>query len=186
MIIGIDLDNTLVNLNDFWIRKVSKELGYNFTGKDHTRWSFDNYPQDFIKRTFELMVDPFFMGNLPIIDGAFGKLLEWKEAGHTLIVITSRCKELEEVTCNFIIREFSQINKTFVLGVDNDKEDILVKEKINVIVDDNPMCIKSAIKLGIKHIFMISNIDTGYNHPYIEEYKKQGVKTVSSIKEINI
>ena len=61
MKICLDLDNTLVYTNDVFIRKVSKELGYNYIGYDNNDWTLNCFPEDFRKRSFELFVDIDFM-----------------------------------------------------------------------------------------------------------------------------
>lgn len=183
MKICLDLDNTLIALNDFWIKKVSAELGYNYTGYDNVDWTLKWLPDDFVKRSHELFVDPEFMGNLPIIDGSQAKLLKWKCDGHELIVITAREAIISNATYALVRRDFPMVDDLMVVGWGNDKKELL--KEFDVLVDDNPLCIKAAIEVGIPKIFMISNNDTRYNLPYHQEFKDI-VNIVSSIVEVEL
>ena len=123
------------------------------------------------------------MGNLPIIEGSQAKLLEWKSKDNELDIVTARQQLLSNATHKFIRREFPMVDNIKVVGWDNNKEDFL--RDYDVIIDDNPLCIKSAIKLDIPYIFMVSNSFTKYNYPYYEQFKDK-IKIVDSIVDVII
>jgi uncharacterized HAD superfamily protein len=181
----IDLDNTLIKLNDFFIRKVSSELGYNYTAYDNTDLKLTAFPDNFIKRSHELFVDGNFMGGIPIYKDTQEKLIHWKLNGHYLTIITAREKTIEKETLKLIDREYPIVDDILIVGWNNNKEELLRNGNFDVIIDDNQHCIQSAINVGIPNIYMISNNETRYNIPYIDKFINNGVHIVSSILEVN-
>jgi uncharacterized HAD superfamily protein len=182
MRIAIDLDNTLIKFNIFWFNKLER-FGYKLC--NHTRWDLQNYSEDFSIESIKLFQDFDFLKNIPLYEGVYSKLLEWHNKNYVLEIITSRNIKLKEFTIDFVKSKMPMISKV-VIPDTYDKVDSLINGNYDVIIDDNPLSIESALYAKIKNIYMISNMDTVYTYPYINEFKEKNVKIVSSINDILI
>jgi uncharacterized HAD superfamily protein len=168
--IGIDLDQTLVELNITKSVIQDYHLSY-FKYRNHD-WRFTNFPKfitDEIEKRFH---SPYWMcKRAKPFKGAYLKLREWKDKGNEIILITARDKEIREETKRFVRKNFPRIfNKIIFVNKGERKKNIFIKERIDIWIDDNPEDCKAAVDLGIK-TYMISNEDTFYNH-YLRKHKK--------------
>ena len=184
MIIGLDLDDTLIDTNGSFIKKVSNELGYNFKVSDLMDWGLNCFPEDFRKRSFELFCTAKFMTSIQFFNGIKDKLKIWRNKGHILKVITARDFNIKNETISFVKENLPMIKDVIVVGRGNSKKDYMVD--LDVFIDDSPNSIRDAIEVGISNIFMISNEGTSYNISHIDNFKKYGIKVVSSMIEVEI
>lgn len=180
MIIGIDLDNTLVFCNA--IEYVSKKLGYNFTDRKKRDWYFTGWPEDFRTEVFKTFRNPVFMGNLKPIPGAVKKLEEWRNSGHSIVILTSRSSssQMMNVTMDLVEKCFSY-NALTAVGTKSKKED-MKHYKLNVWIDDSPHGVEESLELGIK-TYLISNYRTPYNW---EAAKNKSLTVVKSVKDVKL
>lgn len=177
MRIAIDLDNTLIKFNVCWFNKLER-FGYKLN--NHTRWDLQNYSNEFSEESIKLFQDFNFLENIPLYEGVYSKLLEWHNKNYTLEIMTSRNIKLKEFTEGFVKSKMPMISKVIIPDT-YDKVDSLIKGNYDVIINDNPLSIESALYAKITNIYMISNMDTVYTYPYINEFKEKNVKIVSSI-----
>ena len=184
MKIAIDLDNTLISFNKSWFDKLSDE--YNYKLDDHTTWRLENYSESFRVKSVELFRNEIFLNSLLPYDGSYSKLQEWYDKKYEINVISARDLDLESITVSFVNRVFPMVSNTIIAGPLNTKEEFLRNGNYDVLIDDNPLCVKAASTVGIKYIYMVSNSDTRYNVSYIDDYKKCGVNIVSSVFEIEL
>jgi beta-phosphoglucomutase-like phosphatase (HAD superfamily) len=178
MIIGVDLDETLIDSSVIW-KRAFKEFDMESSYKPPQAWSFPNYPDKVRKRIFELFEDPMAMTTIPLFAGARSKLMELKLLGHRIIVITSRYAYIP--TQEFIKTNFPAVDKVIISGFTESKKKYFIDECLDLWIDDAPHGIKDAMSMGIKTI-LISNLDTPYNH----HMRNIGFGWVDSFSELDV
>ena len=162
MKIGLDIDDTLVNTKDvqekIWKRYIKEYPKKGYTEKlpaNINGWD-DPYIQDFwdIYRE-ELTFSPTFKDNAAKI------IKQLNKDGYELCVITSRpdakYNNLHKLTRDWFNKNDIAIN-TIYTDV-KDKAEFLVKNNIDLIVDDDIKHITKALELGKKAILFNSNED---------------------------
>lgn len=158
MKIGLDFDNTLVDLTWLFKRVFAKNNKIFYSSEN---WKLNDYPKKIKNEIYDLFENEKIMCNLPILPEVKYVLNYWEMKGHNFIIITARSSNIKDGTINFIKREFGNIPIIF-----NDfpkpKLPLIKKEKIDVWIDDNVHDIKEVTEAGIKCI-MISNENTIYN-----------------------
>ena len=132
MIIGIDVDDTLVNSSESF-DKVIEKYNVNFNKKFKDTWTeeernfiFSNYLEETLKSA-ELKEDA-------------KEVLNYLDSkGYKLIIITARgnkhCKGIEEFTIDFFKKENIKISKFYFRQYK--KSDLAKKLKIDLMIDDS-------------------------------------------------
>lgn len=172
MIIGLDLDETLVDTSVVY-KKAYKDCGMEDKYEPPLGWSFPNYPENVRKRVYELFKDPVVMTNIPPFPGVPEKIKQLKEDNHTLVVITARHHDIP--TIPWVFEMFPEIDLVRVSGYTDSKVSLFKETGIQIWIDDAPHGIEQAKSLGI-HTIMVSSEDTPYNHamraltPWIEKF----------------
>jgi 5'(3')-deoxyribonucleotidase len=182
MIIGCDLDSTLVDLSNVICNKINKELGYHYKTADILDWYWECFPKDYRDRSNELYKDPIFMTSIPPFAGAIEKLIEWNKQGHKLYVLTARSTCIAKQTKEYVKSLFSTVDETFVVGNTEDKKDLMESLKLNFWIDDSPKGAKISLDLGIS-TYLISNEESPYNW---KARSYTGIHVVSAVKDIVI
>ena len=180
MRIGIDIDDTTSKTNDSLIeeayifdKKYLKGRGF----QDKNAYSFtemffwnvvdvDNFLNYIRKGKFVLKLEE--------MEDAPKYINKLKDKGHTIIFITKRSNNFKSkwYTKRWLKNKGIKYDK-IIFGSKN-KADAMVKEKIDLMIDDDIKNVKKALDLGIKAYLM----DSKYN----QEYKK--VERVNNWKEI--
>lgn len=132
MIIGIDIDDTLVSTSESFDR-VIKKYNVNFNKKIKDEWAHEE--RDFIFGNYleEILV------NAPLKKGVKEVLDYLHNLGYKLIIITARsnnyCENIEEKTLEMIKRENLKISE-FYFNQDK-KSDLARKLKLDLMIDDS-------------------------------------------------
>lgn len=182
MIIGVDLDSTLIKMTV--CGRAANELGYDYTDVDVIDWYHSNFPEDMKNRIFEMFLDPVIMcDHVEPIEGSQETVRRWTEAGHELVLITARGPALHEHTVNMINRLYPEIKNINFVNFNESKIDKMIEKKIDIYIDDAPHGVIDAMSLHIPTI-LVSNKFTKYNwkvrnHPKL----KCVVKTISVIED---
>lgn len=132
MIIGIDVDDTLVSSSESF-DKVIKKYNVDFNKKFKDEWTQEE--RDFIFENYlkEILV------NAPLKKGAKEVINYLDSLGYKLIIITARnnnhCKDIEEITREFIKKENIKISEVYF---NQDKKSDLAKElNLDLMIDDS-------------------------------------------------
>lgn len=161
MIIGIDLDSTLIE--NHAVAQAAKDLNLPITNKDALHWGHLNFPPELRKRTHEYFVDPKVMcEDVNPIDGAQDTVKRWIAQGHRIVLITARGKLLTKPTIEMVNRLFPEITDINFVEMDQSKIDIMKSKSIDIWIDDAPHGVMDALKEKIPTI-MVSNNYTKYN-----------------------
>lgn len=179
MVIGIDLDSTLVKLNT--VTRASMELGYGFDDTHVEDWHQTNFPEDLRKRIFELFMCDRHMNHLVMpIDGAQEKLNEWKAAGHEIHVVTARVNQIRKNTISMVEKFFPRVSSVRFVDMHSTKIPILRELNADVWIDDAPHGVQESTASKI-NTFLISNKYTKYNW-HVRDLP--GITVVKSVGEI--
>jgi 5'(3')-deoxyribonucleotidase len=178
LIIGVDLDNTLVSHPENAIKKAAKELGMEYKPEYAKDYSFGKLPEGIRNKVFEYFDTPSFATNLIVIPGSTNKLNEWKNLGHTLYIITARKGPIQRATQKYIHKHFPMVDASYYVEMGTSKAELFSKLHLDVWVDDSPVDVPEAARMRIKTC-LISNSSTPYNYsiksdssPYISVYDK--------------
>ena len=132
MIIGIDIDDTLVSSSESF-DKVIKKYNVDFNKKFKDEWTQEE--RDFIFENYlkEILV------NAPLKKGAKEVINYLDSLGYKLIIITARnnnhCKDIEKITREFIKKENIKISK-FYFGQFK-KSDLAKELNLDLMIDDS-------------------------------------------------
>lgn len=185
MIIGIDLDNTLINHHIQAEDLAAKNLGIKHYPKCND-WNFSNFTEEHKIEIMRLFDDPFFMGincNVPV-EGSQEKLYEWSMMGHKIIIITARNKPIRKETKHLVDEFFPIVKRIRFVDIQKSKRHIMLDEKIDVWIDDAPHGVETSCQLGIE-TYLIYNEET---KRYIPEDipRTLPVKCVENISKIKL
>jgi len=161
MIIGIDLDQTLVYMEE----SVIKIAATNTKTKSYPKrfdYNFSEFPEEMRKEIFRLFKDPVYMKRIVPIPGVTSKLKQWKQEGHKIVIITARDLCVEEVTREAVKKYFPMVDTIHFVGIGNSKESLFKSEKIDVWIDDNPKDVIASTNMGIRTC-IVSSSHTCYN-----------------------
>ena len=179
--IGVDLDNTLVDLNTPVFERINKEFGTDYKNDEIRDWGLSTFPENIRKRIFDCYNDPTIMGQLKPFPWSKHKIRQMKNSGHTVILITARNIDLTYPTVSLVRRHFEN-NIDKVIVVDGSKARHFQECELDVWIDDGPSGVQDAVNLGIRTI-MISNNETKYNYHMRDV---PGVEIVESIGHVVI
>lgn len=184
MNIGIDLDQTLIN----HLVPVEEQAAKNLGIKEYPEvndWYFSSLTQEHKAEIMRLFDDPYFMGingNEPI-PGTQEKLYNWSLMGHKIVIITARNKPIREETEHLVDEFFPVVKKIRFTEIDQPKKDIMLEEKIDIWIDDNPKDIQTSCALGIETYLIYNDITKRYiPKEIIETLPVIVVNSVSDIK----
>lgn len=181
MIIGIDLDSTLIETNAVAI--AAKELNFPISNKDTLHWNHLNFPPELKARIYEYFVDPVSMcDNARPIKGTQETIRKWYDQGHKIVLITARGNILRESTIEMVHRLYPEIGTVEFVEMNTSKIAIMKEKGVEVWIDDAPHGILDALKEGIP-AYMVSNNYTKYNWYVRDDTRLKGV--VKTISEIN-
>lgn len=155
MIIGIDIDDTLVSSSESF-DEVIKKYKDNFKKKFKDVWTeeeknyiFNNYLEETLK-------------NAKLKDNAKEVVNYLSNLGYKIIVITARnedhCKGIEQFTKEFIQKENIKVDE-FYFG-EFKKSDIVKKLNIDLMIDDNEEVYKNMKEENIECILFGDKIKT--------------------------
>lgn len=152
--IAIDLDDTLYNVwNEDIIPLYNERYNANISFADIKTHNF-NWDENIRNIFFEKYYAS--KDTHPYFENAFEILMSWKQAGHTLYVITSRPQADKEFTLKRIEKDFwnnffERVLFTSEYDWDN-KADIAKKYSIDITIEDAPHHIEAYKKAGIQSI----------------------------------
>ena len=174
MKIVIDLDNTLF-YNDV-VDVECARYGYPRT----TRHDLKDLPDFLINKCYDEFKNVERMNSFNPIDDALGVDKMLSDAGHYLIVITSRDKLLEEGTTEMLKTHFPYINELHVIESYN-KQDLYDELVPDVVIDDHSDHIYQALDAEVEYVFMVSNKNTTYNHSEVQGVLDRGAIVVKDV-----
>lgn len=155
MIIGIDIDDTLLSTSEsFEEIKIKYNLSFNKKLKDkwtdeETKFIYDNYLEEFLV-------------NAKIKDNAKEVIDYLHSRGYKLIIITARnnntCKNIEEKTLEKIKEEDLPISEVYFKQVQ--KSDLAKKLNLDLMIDDNINVYENMKKENIDCILFGDKIKT--------------------------
>lgn len=186
MILGLDLDSTLVDLPI--VERISRETGLEYKDSDFHDWHFSQFPEIYSKRSKELFKDIDFMCNLIPYPRTYTKLKNWKVLGNFLVLITARDRSIQGMTIKMVNDLFPDIfTHIDFVNPGQSKKDLMSKYKLDRWIDDNPRDVLGAMELGIK-TFLISNEKTPYNHQFALENEKNNylLTVVDTVAKIDL
>ena len=180
MRIGIDIDDTTSKTNDALI-----EEAYMYDKKYLNGRGFqDKNEYSFTKMFFWNVVDvdnflnyirtSKFVLKLDEVEDASKYINKLKDKGHTIIFVTKRSSNFKSKWYTKRWLKSKGIKYDKIIFGSKDKAEAMVKENIDLLIDDDIKNVKKALDLGKKAYLM----DSRYN----QEYKK--VERVTSWKEI--
>jgi len=164
MNIGIDLDDTLINLNV--VKLTSKEMNFDLNRVRNFDWEMSEFPNELRNEIYKRFKTPKYMCEEPYINfipNIKNKLDKLKNDGHKIILITARDKSIRKESKILINKVYPKFDKIHFVSRGQSKLSLFKKEKLNIWIDDHPMNCKRALMLGIK-VFLISNKSTPYNY----------------------
>jgi len=162
MYIGVDLDDTLFDLNTPIFKRINEEFGTSYKNNAIQDWDLSTFPSEIRKRIFECYKDASIMGQLIPFIWSGDKIREWKKQDHDVYTITSRCRELVYPTIAMVNRHFGH-DIDSVPVTEGPKTEYFKHFELDVWIDDSPHGVQESLDLGIRTI-MISNDETKYNH----------------------
>ena len=155
MVIGIDIDDTLVSSSETF-DKIIKKYNIDFKKKFKDRWTqkernfiFGNYLE-------EILI------NAPLKEGAKEVINYLSSLGYRLIIITARnnnhCKGIENITRKFIERENIKISE-FYFGQFK-KSDLAKQLNLDLMIDDSDYVCNNMKEENIDFILFGDKIKT--------------------------
>lgn len=160
MKLGIDIDDTLVDLAKSCVKFLNDKLGKNFTKKD--------LDGKFIQNLYEISDEEYFnyldeherdghLANLEPLEGAvegIKKLLE----NHKLKLVTARPEKTKKSTLENISKHFDGLDEDIIfLNMRKnkiDKGETCIAEDIEVIVEDNARNCLDCAEKGVRSILI--------------------------------
>ncbi len=181
MKIAIDVDGVLLNMTTIF------KYAFTYYNEEYypaTDWDMHNYPEHIREHIlFTLFGDENMMTlHMPFKDNYVAlikKLYEWKEQGHELYILSSRCKAILEKTRFHLLLHFQNIFKD-ILIIQGSKIPYLKEYEIDLLIDDGNKNIEACLENNI-NVIMISDDDQVYNH-----YLRNKVKWCKSILEVKL
>lgn len=160
MKIAFDLDDTIVDLNTGLILFHNERYGTNLRREDfyiYSYWKIWGGSRDeAIRKVQEFLNSDYYRSILPI-SGAKEALLDLKEAGHELAIVTGRDIRMAGVTSELVDRHFVGIFSDIFYAnsfVDNGatvkKSIICQRWGARTIIEDDPMHIVDCLEAGMK------------------------------------
>lgn len=184
------MDEILAELLHGCIKMHDGKLGHcDIAWQDIRNYNLDEQypvPRDVVVDFFYKPFSDAYLEELILpVDGAFEKLQEFRDAGHTLYVITARQSKIQEHTLRFLDRHYAGLihDVHFANHFSEDsvhKHDICKKIGIEVMVEDNMDYALGIAGAGIQTFLMDKpwNAQRSETHP--------NLKRIFSWKEVHI
>jgi len=173
--IVFDIDNTLFH-NDV-VEKISQK--YNTTRA--VKHDLSDLPEHVKNECFEAFSNVDTMCSLKPFTGLVG-LDKWLvEQDHELYCVTARNEETMKEKTLEMLNVFPHIPKDNIY-FGKEKKHIYRQIRPDIVIDDHIGHIVEAIGCGVKHIVLISNNLTPYNHYSCEDMRQHGVIVVDSVE----
>lgn len=169
MIIGIDLDDTISNINNYkydFVKDFLAKNNYTFAELDPTAAYIEKMfaiPEDIFPDIWKDMHYDLFMG-APLRENAVQVLQQLKDLGHTLVIVTARTTKYFENPYQ-ISKDWLQANNVpydKLIVNREDKDNVCKEEHITFFVDDYPSNIDLLTQANITTCLM----DTPHNKTY--------------------
>ena len=152
MKIGVDLDGVCADFTGGWQDHYYIWFGHPSDFRYADRWDGNVEGTHFEHEAeFWAWIDliPGFWSNLAVIPGALGTLMGLKDAGHTMVAVTSRHEKAKQQTYLWL--------KTngflaFVDGVQHLHKSAKHEAGCDVYIDDNPDALKALREQGIETV----------------------------------
>lgn len=170
MKIAVDLDGVIANIENEIVYRLDKigiktdpQKWPSFYIEDH----IDGIPDGWVE---ELFNDPLFYLNAIAYEDAFYSLSEWFYAGNDVYIITSRPKDLDEITFRWLDEWAIPYNKT-ITGVEKLKKyEIALDLDVDAMIEDHP---------HEAEILVMNSIDSYLvRRPYNKNYEYGNYKPV--------
>lgn len=175
--IALDLDETLVETSDPAFRTINSILGTDYSySLSYNDELIERLPSDHRRLVFEVFNDYCTMCFADPCDGAQEAVEMLREDGHSLTVVTRRPQSLAIGTREMVKRLFGFMPVVMTEG--GSKLPFLLKEKIDLLVDDHPVETVDAIGAKIP-TFVICNFRTPYSD---KEYAQPSMKVESLLE----
>jgi len=185
MNIGVDLDQTLIDHLIPVEKQAAKNLGI-IKYPEIKDWYFSNYTKEHKTEVMRLFNDSFFMGingNEPI-KFSQEKIYRWSILGHKIVIITARNKTVRKATKYMVDEFFPVVNKLLFVEIEESKKNLMMENKLDIWIDDNPKGVQTSCDLGIE-TYLIYN-DNSKRYISEELIKTLPVKCVESIADIKL
>lgn len=170
----LDLDNTLF-YNDV-VDNVCAKHGIPKT----KRFDLTDMPMDAQKECWDGFENVDLMCNLEPFEEAKNIDVFLKNRAHVVYAVSARSLNLEPYTTYMVKRHFPYLDKTILIG-SYDKGALYKSLEADVVVDDHAEHIYQALDAGVKHVYMISNEHTLYNHDDVQNVIDKGGIVISSL-----
>lgn len=178
MIIGVDLDNTLIELDV--IKVVEKKFGV--TCPKQYDWHYSNFPEEIRIEIFKLFKCPDFMcSNIEPLSGSQAAIKRLSK-NNKIVLITARHDELYNKTKDLVSSYFPEIYDFNSVGIGMSKKKLFVDKKLDMWIDDNLYSCVDSMELGIK-TYLVSNDRTPYNW---NGRQLDNINVIEGIKEIKL
>lgn len=187
MRIGIDVDEVLCRTNDYFLYEFNKKHKTNFMRDELTSYTYDCFKGFDGEYIFDCLIKHLNESSIfyDVLDSSKEVLLELKEMGHELFIITSRWKDLGEKTKLWIYKHFGEDFFKDILiyndGSDRniDKSQIAQEYNIDVLIEDAP---KYALNTASKKIKVLL-----FNQPWNKNVpESEYITRVYSWNEIGV
>lgn len=174
MTIGIDIDDTITDSSSLFVKLAKKynkdkKINYNI---DLTEWNQEKafgWNLDNQKEFKELYLVSIFKGAKP--KSKVAKIIhKLKEEGYKIIIISSRSKTktIKDITLNWLYKNKIEYDK-IILGSTDKSQDVL-KNKVDVFIDDNWEVVNQISKERKIPVFLFkANYNMKYNGSMIEK-----------------
>lgn len=123
MVIGIDLDSTLSNMNEKWLKIYNEEYDDNLTLNDLTMWDWYKItkPECGARGLMEILLRPgFFYEDIRPNEGS-QEVTRWliKEKKQDIYIVTSYCSEVTMDKTKWLIEHFPHIPSRNIIFINN-------------------------------------------------------------------
>lgn len=166
--IGIDLDSTLNNLVEVWVKKYNEEYDDNLTSKKIIKWEMDELVKpECGKKIFNYLHDPMLFYNLDIKDGA-KKTIDFLSKNYELYIVTAYTPDTCLDKSNWIKKHKLKINDKNVIFINN--KSLL---DLDYLIDDGPHNFEHFTGTGLV-----------FDMPYNRHVNGDNLKRVKTWKDI--
>lgn len=135
MTILVDMDDTIENLSDAWLKVLNQKFNTNITRQDVRTWSIrEMFPSATREEVYGCLDDPEFWKDVTPREDALEVLPKLIEQGHEIYIVTaSSYKSIEAKVENVLFKYFPYIDWNHVIITRNKK--MITGD---VLVDDGP------------------------------------------------
>jgi len=182
MIIGLDLDSTLIHAQEKLDDIAAKQLGITqYERKDYHMSGYTELHRSLIEQMFE---DPKYMGlqNQKPHERAYETLRKWKNQKHELHIITARDYSLNKCTRELVAAFFPGVIDSVILAPGHHaKLPVMQQLNLDCWVDDSPSGVAQSTSLGITTFLIVNEYTMDYNARTILQFPVTPVYDISCI-----